>query len=578
MLDVVVCDCEVFKHYFCMVGYECISKKYVLCEDTVSMRQFFIKHRDAIWVFYNAQYDRYIVKAALMGANNQELRELSDFIIEQKRQGYEHPKYGGFDNAYRMFVYDAMTTKNGLKTLEAFLGEDIQETTVPFDLDRPLTPQERENVIKYCTNDVAQTFKVLQLERDKFLAHWKLVNKFKLPYSHMSKSMGRLASTIVQASKKRQWVGEWDIVYPKHLLQLGKYEYVAKWFEEQARTAKQGRECERSLTVDVFGIPTVFAWGGAHGALNKYSSTGRIAAWDVTSLYPSIMVKYGILSRQITSPDLLKSIYTDRIKFKAEGNSLNLPYKLAINSLYGLHGDKFSDVYDPSMAKSICVTGQLLILDLAEKLGTISEKVGAKLVQLNTDAVYVEYHTQEQLLQLQAAASEWEARTSMELEREDYLNLKQRDVNNYIMTTPEGYIKGRGGDLKKPTPLDYNMPIVRNAMRAYLAHGVPVETTINQCNDMMQFQIVFKRQGKYDKALHNGKYYDETVFRVFASTDPKDTKLFKVCTQNGRTDSFANCPSNCFIYNDSLLDNPVLNNLDREWYIKEALRRVKMFE
>ena len=38
------------------------------------------------------------------------------------------------------------------------------------------------------------------------------------------------------------------------------------------------------------------------------------------------------------------------------------------NSTYGASKDKHNALYDPSMANNVCINGQLLIVDLLEKL------------------------------------------------------------------------------------------------------------------------------------------------------------------------------------------------------------------
>ena len=105
------------------------------------------------------------------------LKQLNDYIIEGKNNGYDFPALKGHYRSYPMCVYDAKTSTNGLKTLEAYLGLNIHETSVPFNLDRPLTPKEKREVIDYCKDDVAATSQVLKLERNKFKAHWLLLRK-----------------------------------------------------------------------------------------------------------------------------------------------------------------------------------------------------------------------------------------------------------------------------------------------------------------------------------------------------------------------------------------------------------------
>ena len=51
--------------------------------------------------------------------------------------------------------YDCQIDKlKSLKQLEGFMGNDIRETSVAFDIDRKLTEEELIEVEKYCTHDV----------------------------------------------------------------------------------------------------------------------------------------------------------------------------------------------------------------------------------------------------------------------------------------------------------------------------------------------------------------------------------------------------------------------------------------
>mgnify|MGYP005984719267 CR=1 FL=1 len=54
-----------------------------------------------------------------------------------------------------------------LKQLEAFMGHDIRETTVPFDIDRKLT----EEVVFYCRHDVHETMEVFSRQIVEFQSH-----------------------------------------------------------------------------------------------------------------------------------------------------------------------------------------------------------------------------------------------------------------------------------------------------------------------------------------------------------------------------------------------------------------------
>jgi DNA polymerase elongation subunit (family B) len=105
---------------------------------------------------------------------------------------------------------------------------------------------------------------------------------------------------------------------------------------------------------------------------------------DVRSYYPSMMIEYNFLSRNVYNPEKFKQIYFDRIEFKTIGDARQLPYKIVLNGTYGAMKDKYNALYDPRQANSVCVTGQLLLLDLIEKLEDY-----CMIVQSNTDGVLV---------------------------------------------------------------------------------------------------------------------------------------------------------------------------------------------
>ena len=64
---------------------------------------------------------------------------VNDWIINQDRHGWE---FSTLLRDYPILTYDCMTGYRGLKELELFMGISIKETSVPFDIDRPLTRQE----------------------------------------------------------------------------------------------------------------------------------------------------------------------------------------------------------------------------------------------------------------------------------------------------------------------------------------------------------------------------------------------------------------------------------------------------
>lgn len=377
MLDVVVADTEVFRHYFLFVALELPNKEPVVITDRGELQAFYHKHKDGIWCFYNANYDKYIVRAALCGLD---VYDLSQHIVNGGN-GWEWSRHL---KGYPLNCFDAKRTSDSLKVLEGYMGEDIEETSVPFDLDRELTPEEQRQEIAYCKHDVEQTFKVLQQIKPTFEAQYNLCRKFELPMSYMSKTPARLASSLLKA-QRATYNDEFDVTFPSWL-QIDKYADVVRWFRNELAQAQDLRSKGSSWDVyshqtiaSIGGVQCYFAWGGLHGALPQYHAKGLIACYDVASLYPSLMINEGYFSRSLGDPKLYESMYHERLELKKAKNPLANSYKLVLNSTYGMLKDPTSDAYDPLMANNICVAGQLALLDLMEH---VEAKVDAQLIQL----------------------------------------------------------------------------------------------------------------------------------------------------------------------------------------------------
>ena len=127
----------------------------------------------------------------------------------------------------------------------------------------------------------------------------------------------------------------------------------------------------------------------------------------------------------------------------------------------------------------------------------------------------------------------------------------------------------------------------------------PVEQTINQCDDLIMFQKIVKLSDKYDWVEHEhctplvshiGKRTIKTVYeypdkdkytyksyRVFASNDQKDGRLLKRKQVKAKGEKFGNTPDHCFIFNDSVVGVKTPPELDRQWYIDLAKKRLKQF-
>ena len=567
---------EVFKYDWLVVLIDPAKKQVTeIVNNQEQLQQFFDENKNDVWVGYNNNhYDQYILKAILLGMNP---KTVNDWIIEKEKRGYE---YSSLFRKIQMNNYDVMNrTDRGLKFFEGCMGSMIKESSIPFNIDRKLTESEIQETLKYCRHDVEQTIQVFLRKIDDFNAHMGLVKlasigKLSTDLSLIGKTKAQLSAHILNARQKPH-DDEFDIDFP-YTLVLNKYTNVLDWYKNpENRCYKRSNDRKTQLETMVAGCPHQFGWGGVHGALEKYTGSGLFLMCDVASLYPSLMIHYNLHSRNMDDPKKYEEIYHTRLKYKKEKNPLQAPLKLVLNSTYGVMKDKGNGLYDPLQANKVCVYGQLLLLDLIEKL-----EPHCQLIQSNTDGILIRMpdgkDPNKWFEKIDDLAYEWEKRTGLVLEFEEYVKVFQKDVNNYVIISADGKYKSKGAYVKKLSDLDYgDFPIVNKALVEYMTKGIPVERTINNCDTLKDFQMVTKIGRKYEHLTHGGKILNEKCVRVFASIRSGDGDLKKKSIRTGNTEKVANSPDRCFLYNDEVNGVKVPDYLDKQFYINMAKKRLE---
>lgn len=581
-------DFEVFKYDWLVVIKDTVSRTTTnIINDTKTLRKFYDNHKEDIWVGFNSRsYDQYILKGILLGMDP---KEINDFIIIQHKGGWE---YSSLFFKMQLYNYDIMTDRNrGLKQLEAFMGNDIRETTVNFDIDRKLTPEEIKEVLFYCNHDVEQTMYVFMNRKEEFESQMGLIKTFKLPLKYISKTKAQLSAIILETERVHNRKDEFNITLVD-TIRLSKHIDIYTWYkntrdslladsdllESLYNDESKKRKWYKSnqLNVDIMGVPHTFAWGGLHGARTNYISTGIFVNSDVTSFYPSLMIEYNFLSRNVKSAEKFKEIYDIRVGLKREGKKKEqAPYKIVLNGTFGASKDKYNNLYDPLQANNVCINGQLLLLDLIEHVET--QLPGVILIQSNTDGVMFKLPNEKSLELYKDITNEWSERTRMGLDHDIIERVVQKDVNNYIVVKKGGKIKSKGAYVKSLSALDNDLPIVNKALMNYFIKDIPVDETINNCDELIQFQMVVKASSKYKYALHGAEIINEKISRVFASRSKRDAGIFKLKVDKSKPDKMAGTPEHSFIENGDIKGVRVPRRLDKSWYIEVAKKRIKDF-
>lgn len=619
-------DFEVFENDWLAVFIDVTNRKeHVIINSPDKLKVLYEANRKDIWVgFNNRHYDQYIMKGILLGMNP---KRINDWIIAEKKEGWQ---YSRAFNKVQMINFDVMPNPPiGLKTMEGFMGSNIKETDVDFRIKRKLTKEEIEQTVKYCRHDVEQTIKVFLEKIDNFNAVHGIIKAFPKETSlyDIGDSEARITAKVLEC-QRRDFKDEFDFFFLP-CLKLKKYKYVQDWFAARRKEAlriglqdfdkydKRSWYKSQNLDTIVAGIPHSFGFGGLHGAPDKpIHKKGQILHVDVNNYYPSMLIAWGLVTRAATN-DNFKLVYNTRKAMKKKqiaaakaGNKAEakrwkkaqLPYKKMLNALSGAMKDESNPAYDPRNNNCMCINGQLMLLDLIEHLEVVP---GFELIQSNTDGLIIWIpDTDEAFDMVDDICFEWEQRCSTEqcsilLELDNISEIYQKDVNNYLWIGVDGSIERIGSYVKELSAVDNDLPIINKALVDYMVDRIPVEQTINQCDDLIMFQRIVKLSDKYDWVEHEhctplvshiGKRVIKTVYeypnkekytyksyRVFASNDMKDGRLLKRKVVKPKGVKFGDTSEHSFIYNDSVVGMKIPAKLDKQWYIWLAKARLKQY-
>lgn len=613
------------------------------------IKNFTRKNLDNIWVGYNsAHYDHILLHGILTGKLTTEDRVFACSNSVIHAQDYDIPVFNilnkyGIDDFYQspILSYDVMGDGSffSLKQLEGFIGMSIVESVVPFDIPRPLTEEEKEDVAKYNRADLYGTLERFKQRKNTFKTKMLLVKEFGLPINYVCKTNAKLTETILLSQNKgvntrarknfqlSTLPCNWDVPEIKTV-----FNFFLEALHELEKHKWDTKKCDKtklSLVIDILGVEHTFALGGVHGGIKNYicrPEDGKKIIWvDVSSLYPNILVQWDLLSRQIDKRgvDAFRNMVQVRMDIKKKMHDEGLSkeekkvlkdqaarYKLILNTTSGCMKDKFKKIYDPEYNTKMCMLGQLSLLDLIYRLHRAEpqarlkpkwalgegEDVGIradgyyeyfKLIQSNTDGIALELLTNDAEEIIDRVCKGWEKDWRFSLEKTVADNLYEKDVNNYVFKDADGKIKVKGAYVTKFDDGNEQdtLSILAKAVVNYFLEGIDIRTTIcNAENPATDYQMIKKLGGMYDTPTWKKESGDEIVQkvnRIFPSVDTTLGGLYKhkKSKEIGSLDKVEGTPEHVLIMNTDIRGKKIgeLDNIDYEWYIAEAQKRVNDF-
>ena len=592
---------EVFAHDWLLVLIRYKDDKEIIFHNSLANDvQQFIDMYDPILIGHNARYyDQYILKAVLSSYTPEEIKDVNDYIINGG-QGFELD-FGYVEIPPIWDTIQDIVPMRSLKEIEANLRLNITETTIPFDLPTKWTKKEYEEVLYYCEHDVMALKPLFEKRYGYFKTKFDICLLSNIdPLYNTGLTNAKLCAKFLKAKMiKRDDEREYTIPSNISIDLIDKK--ILNFFARIKDNSISDDELFTSkLDYDFHGMPSVFAWGGAHGAKANFiydyekEPNEIVINEDFASLYPHLLAlpTYNFISRNIQDKNAYYNTLKHRLQLKKEGKKEEqLPLKLILNTTYGCQNNKYNDLYDPRGARGTCISGQLLISELTERIYSIGD---VELVQLNTDGLMVKL-PKNKLEEYYKVSNEFSKKCGIELEYDIIYKIVQRDVNNYCMiygNEESKKIKAKGGcfsalpeikinkdgtlDTKVITDFKSNsLSIVSEAILKRLLFDIPVEETINNCNDIFRFQIISHLGATYEKCVQestNGDIELQRNNRIYAGKIPSGA-IIKV-KPNGRRDSLASQPPNPIIDNGNKC---TIEDINKEWYIEIANQRVSDF-
>jgi len=582
-MEKIVYDIECYPNYFLLVPMIAGTNEWYRFEirtgrnDIPQIIKFFKNRRCLLITFNGNHYDNVLLhyifreRKMLMSISNSKvcalLKKVSDTIIRDenwylKLKKYKYPSNELPYTSVDLYLYWSklirINKSVSLKHMQhATKHPNLQE--LPIRHTKLLEIDEMHELATYCKNDVDATYRLakemwpdIQLRRkiairfglknatsmDSVKIGMEILKKKYLQHVPVDPKVFDDMRTSYPGTIKIK-----DLLLPFLEFKDPKLKGVLAYFKKTEVLDQKGQKVGTSVIFK--GVKYQFGLGGLHSKdraeIIRPSKGELLKACDATSYYPNQIIQHGFKPSHLEQAfiDDYRDMYEDRVeakkieenpnstaKEKADAQTDNSTYKLALNGFTGNLKNKYSWANDSAANLSITINGQLMLLMLAEWF----EEEGIKIVSGNTDGLEVKVK-EEKLSVYMDICERWQDLTSIPLEHDEYKVIVRRDVNNYLAVYKSGKHKAKGM-FKSSPPLEDSHSFLAEP-KAILNHflkDVPIEDEILNNNDIYDFCDAPRVAKKYKMHLGDTEL-SQRLNRVFISTQGKP--MFLLDTETG---------------------------------------------
>lgn len=457
---------------------------------------------------------------------------------------------------FRVHHFNNKARMVSLKYLQFNMGwRNMMES--PIDWQAEVKEGDVPVILEYNLNDVESTFEFYNRSKDKIRLRSKLGETYSVNMGNfsdnkigetiflkeMAKRTKRSEKSISQGRSPRKNIPVRDFLLPHIAFETKEFKGILSAYQKLVITNTKKAKKDKMFSV-LDNVKYEFGMGGLH-ALRGPGIYTNIASADVSSYYPNLAIGHRIYPNHLGTVfcDVYKHIYDERKKFK-KGSDEDVAFKAALVCVFGSSNAPWSPFYDPRYTMSITINGQLILAMLCEQ---ITLRGAGHILMANTDGIELEIINESVFREV---CSAWQQANNLLLEYATYKQIAIRDVNAYHAIKVGGDVKTKGDfEIKKEIYKDSSMRIVPIAVDKYFREGVPVEKTINECEDISLF-VIGKRakKGRLEyRHVIGGKLVREAVpknvrfyisrsggslVKITKATDKQKKKVVKVDNQS----------------------------------------------
>ena len=325
------------------------------------------------------RYDNHILWAILLGYSTEQIYDLSQQIVGQKKGSARNCYFKEAYNLSYTDVYDFCSKKQSLKKWEIELDIHHKELGLPWD--QPVPEEKWNEVAEYCDNDVIATEAVFNARKGDFIARQILADLAGLT---VNATTNTLTTKIIFGDDRKPNLNYVDLAetFPG-------YEFIFSNEDKRYHNMYRG--------VDVGFGGYVYAEPGIHT---------NVALLDIASMHPNSIVNMNMFGSYTQNfkdllnarllikhkdYDAVRGMFNGKLKRylsdKDSADALAQALKIAINSVYGLTSARFDNPFRDKRNKNniVALRGALFMKTLQDEV----VKRGYSVAHIKTDSIKI---------------------------------------------------------------------------------------------------------------------------------------------------------------------------------------------